>query len=43
MIDNIERELEEILSDSGDKELAVIPEGPYVIPVYRPLQKRDAA
>ncbi|MCE3017182.1 MAG: nickel-dependent lactate racemase [Pirellula sp.] len=43
MIDNIERELEEILSDSGDNELAVIPEGPYVIPVYRPLQNRDAA
>lgn len=43
MIDNIERALEEIISDSGEKELAVIPEGPYVIPVYRPLQKREAA
>jgi nickel-dependent lactate racemase len=43
MIDNIERALEEMLSNSGDKELAVIPEGPYVIPVYRPLQKREAA
>jgi nickel-dependent lactate racemase len=43
MIENIERALEEILSDSADKELAIIPEGPYVIPVYRPWQKRDAA
>lgn len=43
MIDNIERALEEMLSNAGEKELAVIPEGPYVIPVYRPQPKREAA
>ncbi|MFN6399740.1 MAG: nickel-dependent lactate racemase [Planctomycetota bacterium] len=35
MIDSIEKAIEQSVSDSGDKTIAVIPEGPYVIPIYK--------
>jgi nickel-dependent lactate racemase len=35
MIESIEKAIEQSVAESGDKSLAVIPEGPYVIPVYR--------
>jgi nickel-dependent lactate racemase len=35
VIDSIEAAIEESVMASGDKTIAVIPEGPYVIPVYR--------
>ncbi len=35
MIDSIEAAIEHGFSDSGDRRIAVIPEGPYVIPMYR--------
>jgi hypothetical protein len=35
MIDSIEQAIEQSVAASGDKSVAVIPEGPYVIPVYR--------
>lgn len=35
MIDSLERAIEQSVASSGDKSIAVIPEGPYVIPVYR--------
>ncbi len=34
MIDSVERAIDESLSRSGDRNLAVIPEGPYVVPFY---------
>jgi nickel-dependent lactate racemase len=33
---SIERAIEASLAASGERRLAVIPEGPYVVPVYRP-------
>jgi nickel-dependent lactate racemase len=36
MIDSIEDSLERSVSDSGDRQVAIIPEGPYVIPIYTP-------
>lgn len=36
MIESIEQAIEESVSQSGDRAVAVIPEGPYVIPVYTP-------
>jgi hypothetical protein len=36
MIGSIEQAIEESVSQSGDRAVAVIPEGPYVIPVYTP-------
>jgi nickel-dependent lactate racemase len=36
MIDSIEKALDESVSQSGDRAVAIIPEGPYVIPVYSP-------
>jgi nickel-dependent lactate racemase len=35
MIESIEKAIEQSVAASGDKSVAVIPEGPYVIPVYR--------
>ena len=35
MIDSIEEAIAQSVSESGDKVVAVIPEGPYVIPVLR--------
>jgi nickel-dependent lactate racemase len=35
MIESLERAIEQSVASSGDKTVAVIPEGPYVIPVYR--------
>ena len=37
MIESIESAIQESVEKSGDRSVAVIPEGPYVIPVYRPL------
>ena len=36
LIDSIEQAIEESIAQSGDRTIAVIPEGPYVIPVYSP-------
>ncbi len=36
MIDSIESAIEQSVASSADRSIAVIPEGPYVIPVYRP-------
>lgn len=36
MIDSIEDAIAQSISRSGDRAIAVIPEGPYVIPVYAP-------
>ncbi|MEY2612058.1 MAG: hypothetical protein RL069_870, partial [Planctomycetota bacterium] len=36
MIDSIETAIEQSVASSADRSIAVIPEGPYVIPVYRP-------
>ena len=36
MIDSLEQAIEESVANSADRTIAVIPEGPYVIPVYRP-------
>jgi lactate racemase len=36
MIDSIETAIAESVAQSGDRAVAVIPEGPYVIPVYHP-------
>ena len=38
MVDSIERAIEQSVSQSGDRSIAVIPEGPYVIPVYSPSE-----
>jgi lactate racemase len=35
MIDSLERAVAESVARSGDAHIAVIPEGPYVVPVYR--------
>jgi hypothetical protein len=35
MIESIEKAIEQSVAASADKSVAVIPEGPYVIPVYR--------
>jgi lactate racemase len=35
MVDDLDRTLEDCIRYSGDAALAVIPEGPYVVPVYR--------
>ncbi len=35
MIESIEESLSESLSRSGDRQIALIPEGPYVIPIYK--------
>ncbi|MFN6131219.1 MAG: nickel-dependent lactate racemase [Planctomycetota bacterium] len=36
MIDSIEQAIQESVAQSGDRAVAIIPEGPYVIPVYSP-------
>lgn len=36
MTDDVQSTIERCVRESGDSALAVIPEGPYVIPVYRP-------
>ncbi|MBM3966802.1 MAG: nickel-dependent lactate racemase [Planctomycetes bacterium] len=36
MIESIESAIQESVDKSGDRSVAIIPEGPYVIPVYRP-------
>jgi len=36
MIESIESAIQESVEKSGDRSVAIIPEGPYVIPVYRP-------
>ena len=38
MIDDLDRTVADTVAASGDAALAVIPEGPYVIPVYRPQE-----
>jgi hypothetical protein len=36
MIPSVEAAIEASVARSGDSRVAVIPEGPYVVPVYRP-------
>ncbi len=36
MIDSLDGPLRESVEQSGDKRVAVVPEGPYVVPVHRP-------
>ncbi|UCH49338.1 MAG: nickel-dependent lactate racemase [Betaproteobacteria bacterium] len=39
--DTIRRSVEESIADNGDASVAVIPEGPYVVPAYRPTADSD--
>jgi hypothetical protein len=36
LIDSVEETLQDCIERSGDNALAVIPEGPYVVPYYQP-------
>jgi nickel-dependent lactate racemase len=36
MLDSLEAAIDQSLRDTGDPHVAVIPEGPYVVPVYQP-------
>ncbi|HWQ38544.1 MAG TPA: nickel-dependent lactate racemase [Burkholderiales bacterium] len=36
VVDSVEAALQSCVERSGDREMAVIPEGPYVVPVYQP-------
>jgi hypothetical protein len=36
MIESVGTAVEASVARSGDRRVAVIPEGPYVVPVYRP-------
>ena len=36
VVDDVQATIERCVNASGDSALAVIPEGPYVVPVYRP-------
>jgi nickel-dependent lactate racemase len=36
VVDQVQETIERCVAQSGDASLAVIPEGPYVVPVYRP-------
>jgi hypothetical protein len=36
MLDSLEAAIDRSVRDSGDPHVAVIPEGPYVVPVYQP-------
>lgn len=36
LIDSVEQTLRRCVEESGDESVAVIPEGPYVVPVYQP-------
>jgi nickel-dependent lactate racemase len=36
IVDSLEQTLQQCVASSGDPHIAVIPEGPYVVPVYRP-------
>jgi hypothetical protein len=36
MVDDLDRAVETCVQRSGDAALAVVPEGPYVVPVFRP-------
>lgn len=37
LIDSVEQTLRRCVEESGDESVAVIPEGPYVVPVYQPV------
>jgi nickel-dependent lactate racemase len=37
VVDRVQETIERCVARSGDARLAVIPEGPYVVPVYRPV------
>ena len=43
LIESIEAAVEESVRQSGDPAVAVIPEGPYVVPVHRPLRSGQAS
>lgn len=43
MIDSVESAIAESVQRSGDKCIAIVPEGPYVVPVYSPLAPARAA
>ncbi|MEO6024766.1 MAG: nickel-dependent lactate racemase, partial [Burkholderiales bacterium] len=43
MIDSVESAIAESVQRSGDKRIAIVPEGPYVVPVYSPLAPARAA
>ena len=36
MIESVEEAVAKSVEDSGDPRVAFVPEGPYVVPVYRP-------
>ena len=36
LIDSIEETVRRCVAESGDRSVAIIPEGPYVVPVYQP-------
>jgi nickel-dependent lactate racemase len=43
VVDDLDRTIEACVRAAGDSSLAVIPEGPYVVPVYRPSMAAGAA
>jgi hypothetical protein len=36
LIDSVDETLRKCVAESGDLSVAVVPEGPYVVPVYQP-------
>ncbi len=38
LIDSVEQAIAQSVARTGDRAVAVIPEGPYVVPVYRPVE-----
>ncbi len=36
VVDSLEDTLQRCVASAGDNHVAVVPEGPYVVPVYRP-------
>jgi nickel-dependent lactate racemase len=37
VVDSVEETIERCVAASGDPNVAVVPEGPYVVPLYRPV------
>ena len=40
LVDSVEAAVGASVRKSGDRRVAVIPEGPYVVPVYRPAAEK---
>ena len=38
MVDSIEQAIADSIRSTGDRQVAVVPEGPYVVPVYTPIR-----